>query len=121
MQRRAGTGCQTEMFMTVRRMILIAVAASGGVAIGLIDSSPGWDSTGITAGLLLLVTAIIAASAGDRPWLWAVLVGGPLPLFELIGGSTGSVLAIGFAAVGAAIGWAVGRASRESAEGSRRE
>jgi hypothetical protein len=107
--------------MTLRRMTLIALALVAGTAIGLMDSSPGWDSTGITAGLLLLVSAIIAAIAGDRPWLWAVLVGGPLPLFELPGGSTGSLIAIGFAAVGATIGWAASRAGRESAEGSRRE
>ncbi|HEX5148965.1 MAG TPA: hypothetical protein VFW02_07785 [Candidatus Limnocylindrales bacterium] len=108
--------------MTVRHVILIAMAVAAGLAIALMDSSPGWDSSGITAGLLLLAAGTVAAVEAERPWLWAMLVGAPTPLLELPGGgSTGSLLALGFAAVGAAIGWAVGRAGRGSAEGSLRE
>jgi len=108
--------------MRARRTILVAVAAAIGLAIAAIDASPGWDSTGITAGLLLLATGTVAAIAGDRPWLWALLVGMPTPLLEVRdGGSAGAVLALGFAAVGAAIGWLVARAGRGSAEGSLRE
>jgi hypothetical protein len=40
-----------------------------------------------------------------------VLVGLPLPIVEIVRtGSTGAVLAIGFAAVGAAAGWVLRRA-----------
>lgn len=108
--------------MRIRRAILIALAVAAGLAIAVADSSPGWDSTGITAGLLLLAAGAVAAIAGDRPWLWALLVGAPVPLLEIRdAGSSGAILALGFAACGAAIGWLVGKATRGSAEGSPRE
>ena len=108
--------------MNRRRTLLVASAVLAGLAIALVDSSAGWDSTGITAGLLLLSAGTTAAAAGDRPWLWAILVGVPTPAIELAGsGNGGSILALAFAAGGAAIGWAIGRAARGSAEGSFRE
>ena len=55
--------------------------------------------------------AAFAGVARDRPWLWALLVGLPTPILDIIRtGNTGSILALGFAAAGAAIGWAVRRA-----------
>ena len=90
------------------------VAVAAGIAIALIDSSPGWDSTGITAGLLLIGAGVASAIGRDRPWLWALLVGLPTPLLETVrDGNTGSWLALGFAALGAAIGWVIARASRD--------
>jgi hypothetical protein len=89
------------------------VAVAAGIAIALIDSSPGWDSNGITAGLLLLGAGAAAAIGRDRPWLWALLVGLPTPILENIrDGNAGSWLALVFAAGGAAIGWAITHASR---------
>ena len=91
----------------------LVVAVAAGIGIALIDSSPGWDSNGITAGLLLLGAGAAAAISRDRPWLWALLVGLPTPILENVrDGNAGSWLALVFAAVGAAIGWAV--VSRES-------
>jgi len=90
------------------------VAVAAGIAIALIDSSPGWDSTGITAGLLLIGAGVASAIGRDRPWLWALLVGLPTPLLETVrDGNTGSWLALGFAALGAAIGWVIARSSRD--------
>jgi hypothetical protein len=89
------------------------VAVAAGIGIALIDSSPGWDSTGISAGLLLTGAAVSSAIGRDRPWLWALLVGLPTPILETIrDGNTGSWLALLFAAIGAAVGWAVARAAR---------
>lgn len=109
--------------MRKRRWILITLAAAAGLAIAAANSSPGWDSTGITAGLLLLAAGAVAAIDGGRPWLWALLVGAPVPLLEIRdAGSSGAILALGFAAGGATIGWLVARAARRgSAEGSPRE
>jgi hypothetical protein len=77
-----------------------------------LDSRPGWDDTGVTAALLLLAAALIAAIDGHRPWSWALLVGLPLPVIELTGsGSVASIAALLFAAIGAGIGWGVRRAS----------
>ena len=98
------------------------MALAIGLAIAAIDASPGWDSTGITAGLLLVGAGTVAAIAGDRPWLWGLLVGLPTPALEVRGGgSAGALLAVGFAIVGAAAGWLVARIARGSAEGSSRE
>jgi hypothetical protein len=97
--------------VTGHRVVLAALALAAGVVIGLVDSSPGWDSTGITAGALFLAAAVFAGLARDRPWLWALLVGLPTPILAIARtGNTDSVLALGFAAAGAALGWAVRRA-----------
>jgi hypothetical protein len=89
----------------------VALALGTGVVMGLVDSSPGWDSTGITAGALFVSAAVFAGVARDRPWLWALLVGLPTPILDIVRtGNTGSVLALGFAAAGAAAGWAIRRA-----------
>jgi hypothetical protein len=98
--------------VTIGRTAALAVVALGfGLGVAVVDSSPGWDSDGITAGLLLLGGAVATGVArGRRPWLWALLVGLPTPAIEIVQtGNTGSVLALVFAAVGAAIGWAVAR------------
>lgn len=95
-----------------RRPVAFVLALLAGIGIALIDSSPGWDSTGITAGLLLLSAGAAAAIARDRPWLWALLVGLPTPLLETVrDGNTGSWLALAFAAAGAALGWAAAHAA----------
>jgi hypothetical protein len=89
---------------------LMGVAVMAGVAIGYVDSRPGWDDTGITAGLLIVAAGAVAAVSGRRPWLWAILVGAWTPLIEIpTGGSPASFAALLFAAVGALAGWLVGR------------
>jgi hypothetical protein len=96
-----------------RHAAAFVIAIAAGIGVALIDSSPGWDSTGITAGLLLLGAAAAATIGRDRPWLWALLVGLPTPILETIrDGNAGSWLALIFAAGGAAIGWSVARAGR---------
>jgi hypothetical protein len=104
-----------ERTRTVDRSTSLAVAMglAAGVAIALIDSSPGWDDTGITAGLLFVGAGAAAAVGRNRPWLWALLVGLPTPILETVqSGALGSWLAVIFAAAGAAAGWGVARAGR---------
>jgi hypothetical protein len=97
--------------MRGRELLLVVGAAAVGAAIGFVDSRPGWDDTGITAGLLVLTAGGAAAVSGRRPWLWALLVGAWTPLFGVAtGGSVASLAALGFAAVGAVVGWLVARA-----------
>jgi len=92
------------------KVALVGLALALGVAIAFVDNSPGWDSTGITAGALALGAGTAAYLGRNRPWLWALLIGLPTPILEIASsGATGSVLGLGFAAVGAAVGWAARR------------
>jgi hypothetical protein len=89
---------------------LAVLALVAGIVIALVDTSPGWDATGITAGSLLIAAAIVAWLGRDRPWLWALLVGLPTPILGIVrSGNAASLLALVFAGLGAVIGWAIGR------------
>ncbi|HEY6012672.1 MAG TPA: hypothetical protein VIU37_01650 [Candidatus Limnocylindrales bacterium] len=94
-----------------RVALLAGPALLAGLLIALADSSPGWDSTGVTAGALVLAAGGAAYLGRARPWLWAALVGLPTPIIEIAGsGATGSLLALVFAGIGATTGWAARRA-----------
>jgi hypothetical protein len=91
---------------------LFAVATILGLAIAYIDSRPTWDDTGITAGAVLLTAGILGALGPERPWLWALCVGGFIPVFGIMHGwNWGSLLALGIALVGAYGGMLVRRAA----------
>ena len=82
--------------------LLFAMAIALGLSLAYIDSRPSWDDTGITAGLLVLVTATFGALAPQRPWVWAICVGGWIPVFAILTRSNyGSVMALAFAFAGA--------------------
>src|SRR5512144_116198 len=63
--------------------VTIGLALLTGLLIALVDSSAGWDSTGITAGALLLAGGGVAYLGRGRPWLWMLLVGLPTPAIEI--------------------------------------
>jgi hypothetical protein len=89
------------------------LAAAVGLTIGLVDSRPSWDDTGITMALLLLTSAMAAGVSGRRPWLWALLVGVWVPIFEIAGpAGLASLAALAVAAAGAFGGNALGRVSQ---------
>ena len=52
----------------------------GGMAIAVIDMQPNWDDTGITAGMLFIVSGIAGFVSPKRFWLWALLTGIWLPV-----------------------------------------
>jgi hypothetical protein len=109
MDRSTGTRWQN------RDNLALIVAVIGGLGIAWVDASPGWDAAGITAGLLLLVACAAAGISARRPWLWAILVGLPTPFVELAGGGDPAALAaLAFAAIGAAAGFLVARAIRQT-------
>ncbi len=81
------------------------VALAFGLAIGWLDSRPGWDSTGITVVSIALVAAISGWSAPRRWWLTGLLVGAWVPLLEVTtAGNVASLaaLVIAFLAAGVA-------------------
>jgi hypothetical protein len=100
--------------MGSRRQLVLALAALAvGLAIGWNDSRPGWDDTGLTAGLLVVAGAVFGLVDPRRWWLWLLLVGLGPPLFE-IGGPIGSasLAAFVFSGVGAAGGAGAARLLR---------
>lgn len=96
--------------MSRRDRWLVVAALAAGLTIAFIDSRPTWDDTAVTVGALLTVSAAIAAIAGRRPWLWGLLVGIWIPIFEIRPGlPVAPLVALVFAIVGALLGWVVGR------------
>ena len=76
--------------------LLAVVAGTIGLTLGYLDSRPSWDDTGITAALLLLSSAMAVGLSGRRPWLWALLIGTWIPIFEVWGSaSLASLVALG--------------------------
>jgi hypothetical protein len=89
---------------------LVVAALAVGLTIAFIDSRPTWDDTAITVGALFTVSAAIAAIAGRRPWLWGLLVGMWIPIFEIRpGGPVAPLAALVFSLVGSVLGWVVGQ------------
>jgi hypothetical protein len=87
---------------------LVAAALAAGLAIAFIDSRPTWDDTAITVGALFTVSAALSAVASRRPWLWGLLVGMWIPIFEIRPGLPAAPLAaLAFAIVGSVLGWVV--------------
>jgi hypothetical protein len=81
---------------------VLALAIVLGLLITWVDTRPGWDDTGITAGMLLLTAALFGALDPTRPWLWALAIGAWIPLVGVIQNHNfGSLLALAFALLGA--------------------
>jgi hypothetical protein len=64
--------------------ILAAAAVLSGIFIAFVDSRPTWDDTGITAFGLLAVSGLLGILGPKRPWLWALLVGIWIPLYNIL-------------------------------------
>ena len=62
----------------------LAIALVCGLLILWVDSRPGWDDTGISVGMLLLVTTILGFLLPKRAWLWALAVGIWIPLAAIL-------------------------------------
>jgi len=76
-----------------------------GLLIAWIDSSPRWDDTGITAGVLFLTTAFFGALRPSRAPLWALALGAWIPFFGIVlHRNFGSLLALAVAFFGAYVG-----------------
>jgi len=56
-----------------RRVFALILSAIAGLALGVLDSSPGYDATGITAGGLIAAGVAAALLDGSGALLWATL------------------------------------------------
>ena len=91
---------------------LQAAALGLGALITWFDSRPNNDDTGVTAGILFVAAAAFSYFAPRRPWLWALLLAGGIPLLGIArNGNYGSLLALVVALVGAYGGMALRRAT----------
>lgn len=64
--------------------LLVAADTIAGLAIAFLDSSPGWDDTGITAGLILVTSAVCGFVYQRKLWLWAILTGLWIPMYSIV-------------------------------------
>jgi hypothetical protein len=87
---------------------LVCAALALGLGIALVDTSPRWDDTGISAALLFVACFILGVVSPRHPWPWAVTVGLWIPALTLARYhetlNVGSLLALAFAGAGAYAG-----------------
>ena len=77
-------------------------ALACGAFLAWMDSSPGWDDTGITVGLALVGSALFGALRPSWAWASALAVGAWLPVIEIPAtGNFGALAALAFAFAGA--------------------
>ena len=87
---------------SVRALIAIVVAIAAGIGLVILDSSPGYDATGITAiGLAIAAFVVVLIDGSGRALrvaMLAVLVGIWIPVLEIAPpGTYAPLLALGFA------------------------
>ena len=88
--------------------ILLGVAIAAGLFFAYVDSRPTWDDTGITVGVLLLTSGLLALIGFQRPWLLALAVGLWIPLYEVTTTHAyASIIALVVTFIGAYGGWAM--------------
>jgi hypothetical protein len=87
---------------------MVLAALGLGLGIALVDASPGWDDTGISAAALFVACFLLGAVRPRHPWLWAVAVGLWIPLLTFArrpeSPNYAALLALAFALAGAYAG-----------------
>ena len=85
--------------------MLVPLALVLGLAITYVDSSPGWDDTGVSAAAVLGASGLFGVLYPARPWLWALAVGVWIPAYGIIREfNYASLLALVFSFAGAYAG-----------------
>ena len=99
-----------ENMQRIRFVLLVLVAAMLGALISMGDSSPGWDDTGVSGGIVLSASGLMGALRPQRAWVWALAVGSWIAALGItLGHGYASVVALAFAIVGAYAGAFAGR------------
>jgi hypothetical protein len=90
--------------------LLLLGALVLGLLLALVDSSPGWDDTGVSAAAVFAGAAVFGAARPSRAWLWALAVGLWIPVLGIaVRDNYGSLLALVPALLGALAGAAARR------------
>jgi hypothetical protein len=86
----------------MKALLTLLASAAIGLIIWRIDSQPNWDDTGITAGMIVISTALISMVSPKRPFICALAVSIWIPLFGIINHSNyGTLLIFVFGFMGA--------------------
>ena len=86
----------------LRNAAWLSSALACGAFLAWMDSSPGWDDTGVTVGLLLVTSAAFGATRPAWAWAAALAIGGWIPVVEIAGTHNfGALAALAFAFAGA--------------------
>lgn len=72
-----------ERSRLVKWRLLMPLALIVGLLIALVDSSPGWDDTGISAAAVFASCGILGALHPVRAWQWALAVGLWIPVLGI--------------------------------------
>ena len=89
----------------MRWKFLMPLALVLGLLIALVDSSPNWDDTGITAAAVFGSCGILGALYTRRAWQWALAVGFWIPALGIaLHQNYESWAALAVALVGAYVG-----------------
>ena len=84
---------------------VLIIAVLFGLLLAWVDTRPGWDDTGLMVGVIFLVTLLLGVVMPEYAWLWALAVGGWIPLVEISrSGNFGTLLVLGVAFIGAYVG-----------------
>ncbi len=88
---------------TLVSWLLLVVALSLGTFIAYVDSRPTWDDTGVTAGVILIVSGLLGLAQPRGAWLWALAVGLWVPLLPWLAGrgNPAALIALVVAFIGA--------------------
>ena len=91
--------------MKIFDWLVLPAAVVLGLAIALVDVSPGWDDTGVSAGVLFLAAAALGAVRPSRAWLSALALGLWVPALNIaVRGNPAALLALVPAFLGAFAG-----------------
>ena len=88
-----------------RALRLLPVALALGAGMAWIDSRPTWDDTGVSAMAVFVVSGTLGLFEPNRPWLWALVIGGWFPVISIAtSGNWGAFAALAIGCIGAFAG-----------------
>ncbi len=90
----------------IQVVAMVIIAFMLGALIALVDATPGWDDTGVTAAAILIASGLLGVIHPRQARIWALVVGLWMPLLSIAlhGSATpilGMVLPLAFALGGA--------------------
>jgi hypothetical protein len=87
---------------TIKFWLLIFISITISIFYGWVDTRPSWDDTGITVFAVLLTTFVFGMLQPRYAWLWAIIIGSGIALFDaILSHNYGAMMVLVFAFAGA--------------------